>query len=62
MKKIIKEVSLCRGTHVFAARHISRGKNKAKTGSRGKDYDSRAEMSVKIKRGARQGNVINLKH
>lgn len=43
--------SLCSGASAADTRHGSRGENKAKTGSKEKDNDHRADIPFEIKRG-----------
>lgn len=43
--------SLCSGVAPADTRHGSRGENKAKTGSKEKDNDRRADIPFEIKRG-----------
>lgn len=43
--------SLCSGAAPADTRHGSRGENKAKTGSKEKDNDHRADIPFEIKRG-----------
>ena len=46
--------SLCSGAVPADARHGSRGKNKAKTGSKEKDNNRRADIPFEIKRGVQK--------
>ena len=49
-KKIHKNHSLCTDTYAVIARHGSGGKNKAKTCSKDKDFNSRTDIQTKVKR------------